>query len=157
MNHESSGEDSQRDGPSAAFRKYKKAKYHKAYKLPNPSSLKDLLVDRSFYTNLKRRLEDEVEDLHSNTRAKQVAHSIRHLASGTYGNGSNSWNPNREMRQDSAGRRRELMRMNRRVRSKNLQNMIRTKNKVVEVVESDTKNDKHRGHRTKEPSQMDSI
>jgi len=90
------------------------------YRLPNPSSLKDLLVDQDFYINLRKRLDDEAEDLHSNNRIKAMAYSIRHLASGTYGRGSNSWNPNRETRCDSAGRRRQIQRMNRRVRIKNL-------------------------------------
>ena len=57
------------------------------YRLPNPSSLKDLLVDQDFYVNLRKRLDDEADDLHSNNRIKAMSYSIRHLASGTYGNG----------------------------------------------------------------------
>lgn len=62
--------------------------------MPNPSSVKDLITDHTFYTNLKMRLLDEQDDLNSNNKIRQMNNSIRHLAAGSYGHSMVSWNPN---------------------------------------------------------------
>ena len=54
-----------------------------------------------------------------------MARGVTHLASGSYGCGSSSWVVNKELRNDSAKRRREYERMNRKVRMKNLENLIK--------------------------------
>lgn len=96
--------------------------------MPNPSSVKDLITDFTFCTNLKMRLQDEQDDLVSNSKIQQMTNSIRHLASGQYGHSCVSWNPN--IRSDTRSKKRQFHRMNQNIRMINFQNMMRKQAKT---------------------------
>jgi len=79
--------------------------------------MKDIVIDKTFFNKLKQRLEDEMEDLHSNSKIVRMSHGIKHIANGTYGLGTNAWNP--QVRGDSASKKRAMQRLNRDIRMAN--------------------------------------
>ena len=91
------------------------------FEIPNPSSIKDILQDTRFITNLQKRLRDENEDLKCANKFKRMSTQIKYVASGLYGNNIGSWN---YTRCDTAARERNLKRMNRNIRIQNLENMV---------------------------------
>ena len=78
--------------------------------------MKDIVCDKTFYDNLKQRLEDEIDDLHNPSKIVRMTNEVRHIANGTYGIGTNAWIPQKG---DSAMKKRALGRLNRGIRMMN--------------------------------------
>ena len=86
------------------------------------------------------RLQDEAEDIHSNDKVKQLNSGIKYVANGRYGNGTGAW---KENRCDSASKRRDYQRMNRNIRMKNLENLMKRQKKYVADQFQTHKNKRH--------------
>ena len=85
--------------------------------IPNPSSMKDMLADGQVLGNLQQRMRDENIDMNTCDRVRALSMSCKHVASGRYGLGPNAYN---HIRIDSASKRRQLQRLNVKIRKKNL-------------------------------------
>ena len=102
--------------------------------VPNPSSVKDLLVDSNILANVKRRLQDEAEDTANVCRVTQHLRGIKHIAAGRHARGKQAY---AHWRVDSAKRKRDLNRHNRAVRLVNLLKVLERKHPHLEFSKSD--------------------